>query len=79
MLDAGWQIGGVSDRGTHEAICLDDDERNGLEFAWDRDRSFRFKHGKVVFTREPLPWVDLLGGLDDPTADRYLPYLVNFQ
>lgn len=79
MLDAGWQIGGVSDRGTHEAICLDDDERNGLEFAWDGNRSLWFKDRKVLFTQEPPPRVDLLGGLDDPTADRYLPYLANFQ
>jgi len=79
ILDAGWQIGDGSDHGTHEAICLDDDEGNGLELAWDRDRSFWFKDGKVVFTREPMPWTDLLGELDDPTFDQYLPYLANFQ
>jgi catechol 2,3-dioxygenase len=32
-------IQGASDHGTHEAIYLPDPDGNGLELAWDRDRS----------------------------------------
>jgi catechol 2,3-dioxygenase len=32
-------IQGASDHGTHEAIYLGDPDGNGLELAWDRDRS----------------------------------------
>jgi catechol 2,3-dioxygenase len=39
LLDNGWGIDGASDHGTHEAVYLHDPDFNGLELAWDRDRS----------------------------------------
>lgn len=39
LLEHRWAIGGASDHGTHEAIYLDDPDGNGIELAWDRDRS----------------------------------------
>ena len=39
LIDHQWPIGGASDHGTHEAIYLDDPDGNGIELAWDRDRS----------------------------------------
>ncbi len=39
ILDHGWSIDGASDHGTHEAIYLHDPDFNGIELAWDRERS----------------------------------------
>lgn len=39
IFDHGWSIDGSSDHGTHEAIYLHDPDFNGIELAWDRERS----------------------------------------
>lgn len=39
LFDNGWTIDGLNDHGTHMAIYLHDPDSNGIELAWDRDRS----------------------------------------
>jgi catechol 2,3-dioxygenase len=43
LLRAGWAIDGASDHRTHEALYLSDPDGNGIELAWDRERSYWFK------------------------------------
>jgi len=64
-------IQGASDHGTHEAIYLPDPDGNGLELAWDRDRSVwpsyedMLSHGV-----QPLDVEDLLSVVasEEPSA-----------
>ncbi|MDQ6693444.1 MAG: VOC family protein [Chloroflexota bacterium] len=76
LLDQGWGIDGASDHGTHEAIYLHDPDFNGMELAWDRDRSeWPHRDGKLVFSRQPLDFAELLSELDEPTRPDYLEAL----
>ena len=66
LLDNGWSIDGASDHGTHEAIYLHDPDFNGIELAWDRDRSEwpRIDDG-LTFTTRPLDFDGLLAELEE--------------
>ena len=79
LLDNGWQVDGASDHGTHEAVYLHDPDFNGLELAWDRERSeWTDENGHPVFTRKSLDWADLLAQLDRPVRADYLESLSVF-
>ncbi len=55
-------IQGASDHGTHEAIYLADPDGNGLELAWDRDRSVWPSYEEQLSEGvQPLDVQDLLG------------------
>jgi catechol 2,3-dioxygenase len=75
LLDHGWGIDGASDHGTHEAIYLHDPDFNGLELAWDRDRSEWPSYDDVLNMRKPLDFESLLGELGDVDSAAYLPGL----
>jgi catechol 2,3-dioxygenase len=79
LLDAGWDIDGASDHGTHEAIYLHDPDGNGIELAWDRPKADWPRQGdRLVFSRTSLDFAHLLGELHDPTTDRHLPTLAAY-
>jgi catechol 2,3-dioxygenase len=64
-------IQGASDHGTHEAIYLADPDGNGLELAWDRDRSvWPSYEDQLTGGVQPLDVQDLLGVVasEEPTA-----------
>ena len=62
LTAAQWRIDGASDHGTHEAIYLRDPDGNGIELAWDRDRSDWFKSdGTIEMTTKALDLEGLLG------------------
>jgi len=64
-------IQGASDHGTHEAIYLADPDGNGLELAWDRDRSVWPSYEEQLADGiQPLDVQDLLGVVasEEPTA-----------
>ncbi len=64
IVESGWGIDGASDHGTHEAIYLHDPDGNGIEIAWDRDRSeWTRPDGSIVMKTERLDLQDLLGEL----------------
>ena len=69
LLDKDWSIDGASDHGTHEAIYLHDPDHNGIELAWDRDRSEwpRTDEG-LTFTRKPLDFDGLLAEIEEPVS-----------
>jgi catechol 2,3-dioxygenase len=77
LLDAGWNIDGAADYGTHDAIYLSDPDGIGIELAWDGDPTAWARDG-VSFARKPLDFAGLLAELNDPDTDRYLPQLANF-
>ncbi|ACZ41585.1 Glyoxalase/bleomycin resistance protein/dioxygenase [Thermobaculum terrenum ATCC BAA-798] len=55
LLQYNWPIDGASDHGTHEAIYTHDPDMNGIELAWDRDRSeWPTTNGKIHFYTRPL-------------------------
>ncbi len=65
------QIQGASDHGTHEAIYLADPDGNGLELAWDRDRSvWPTYEEQLADGIQPLDVPDLLAvvAAEEPTA-----------
>jgi catechol 2,3-dioxygenase len=69
LLDNGWSIDGASDHGTHEAIYLHDPDFNGIELAWDRDRSEWSQAGdQLSFTTRPLDFEGLLDELEEPVS-----------
>jgi catechol 2,3-dioxygenase len=69
LLDNGWSIDGASDHGTHEAIYLHDPDFNGIELAWDRDRSEWSQVGdQLSFTTRPLDFEGLLDELEEPVS-----------
>ncbi len=69
LLDNGWGIDGSSDHGTHEALYLHDPDYNGIELAWDRDRSeWPSSNGRLSFVNRPLNIESLLAEADTPTA-----------
>lgn len=69
LLDKDWSIDGASDHGTHEAIYLHDPDHNGIELAWDRDRSEWPRTGeKLTFTRKPLDFDGLLAEIEEPVS-----------
>ncbi|MDP9458292.1 MAG: glyoxalase [Actinobacteria bacterium] len=69
LLEASWTIDGASDHGTHEAIYFRDPDHNGIELAWDRNRSeWPQQDGKLIFNRRPLDFDGLLGELEDPVS-----------
>jgi len=74
LLDAGWGIDGASDHGTHEAIYLHDPDFNGLELAWDRDRS-AWPKTSADWGRKALDFESLLNELEDVDTAAYLPGL----
>jgi catechol 2,3-dioxygenase len=64
-------IQGASDHGTHEAIYLADPDGNGLELAWDRDRSvWPSYEEQLAGGIQPLDVQDLLALVEteQPTA-----------
>ena len=64
-------IQGASDHGTHEAIYLADPDGNGLELAWDRDRSvWPSYEEQLAGGVQPLDVQDLLSVVagEEPTA-----------
>ena len=64
-------IQGASDHGTHEAIYLADPDGNGLELAWDRDRSVWPSYEEQLKDGvQPLDVQDLLGVVasEEPAA-----------
>jgi catechol 2,3-dioxygenase len=66
LIDDGWSIDGASDHGTHEAIYLRDPDSNGIELAWDRDKSRWPRIGdQLNFTRRPLDFDGLLAALEE--------------
>ena len=70
LLDGGWGIDGASDHGTHEAIYLHDPDYNGIELAWDRDRSeWLGENGEILFSRKPLDFASLLAELGEPERE----------
>jgi len=69
LLDNDWSIDGASDHGTHEAIYLHDPDHNGIELAWDRDRSEWPRSGEeLTFTRKPLDFDGLLAEIEEPVS-----------
>jgi catechol 2,3-dioxygenase len=59
-------IQGASDHGTHEAIYLPDPDGNGLELAWDRDRSvWPSYEEQLAGGIQPLDVPDLLSVVAD--------------
>jgi catechol 2,3-dioxygenase len=69
LLDKDWSIDGASDHGTHEAIYLHDPDGNGIELAWDRDRSEWPRTGEeLTFTRKPLDLDGLLAEIEEPVS-----------
>ena len=69
LLDKDWSIDGASDHGTHEAIYLRDPDHNGIELAWDRDRSEWPRTGEeLTFTRKPLDFDGLLAEIEEPVS-----------
>jgi catechol 2,3-dioxygenase len=59
-------IQGASDHGTHEAIYLGDPDGNGLELAWDRDRSvWPSYEEQLAGGVQPLDVEDLLSVVAD--------------
>lgn len=79
LLDHGWGIDGASDHGTHEAIYMHDPDFNGMELAWDRERAaWPIENGQFVFFRKPLDFATLLGELNDPETEKYLPGLAKY-
>ncbi|HKH78301.1 MAG TPA: VOC family protein [Rubrobacteraceae bacterium] len=69
LLDNDWSIDGASDHGTHEAIYLHDPDHNGIELAWDRDRSEWPRSGEeLTFTRKPLNFDGLLAEIEEPVS-----------
>jgi catechol 2,3-dioxygenase len=70
LLEGGWSIDGASDHGTHEAIYLHDPDHNGIELAWDRDRSEWPQIGaRLSFTRRQLDFDGLLAELEQPVPE----------
>jgi catechol 2,3-dioxygenase len=64
-------IQGASDHGTHEAIYLPDPDGNGLELAWDRDRSVWPSYDDMLSHGvQPLDVQDLLSVVasEEPSA-----------
>jgi catechol 2,3-dioxygenase len=69
LLDNGWAIDGASDHGTHEAIYLSDLDFNGIELAWDRERSEWPRQGdQLKFTSLPLDFAGLLAEIGEPVT-----------
>ena len=69
LLDNDWSIDGASDHGTHEANYLHDPDHNGIELAWDRDRSEWPRSGEeLTFTRKPLDFDGLLAEIEEPVS-----------
>jgi catechol 2,3-dioxygenase len=69
LLDNGWSIDGASDHGTHEALYLHDPDFNGIELAWDRDRSeWPTRNGQLSFTSRHLDLRGLLAELEQPVS-----------
>ncbi len=67
LLDHGWSIDGASDHGTHEALYLHDPDFNGIELAWDRDRSQWPRAGdRLSFVTRHLDLRGLLAELEEP-------------
>lgn len=65
LIDAKWPIGGASDHGTHEALYLSDPDGNGLELAWDREKSvWTAPDGSIIMKTAPLDINSLLGELE---------------
>jgi len=69
LLDNDWSIDGASNHGTHEAIYLHDPDHNGIELAWDRDRSEWPRTGEeLTFARKPLDFDGLLAEIEEPVS-----------
>jgi catechol 2,3-dioxygenase len=76
LYDSGWSIDGSNDHGTHEAIYLHDPDFNGIELAWDRDRSQWPRQGDdLTFRNRPLDFDGLfaeLGESPDPYRAKFV-------
>lgn len=62
LIDANYQIDGVSDHGTQEALYLRDPEQNGVELYWDRPESDwpLDANGRIVFKNSSFDLNELL-------------------
>lgn len=61
LLQANWELDGAADHTTHEAVYLQDPDRNGIEIAWDRDpRVWRAPDGSIRMGTDPLDFEGLL-------------------
>lgn len=71
LLEVRWPIDGASDHGTHEAIYLRDPDGNGIELAWDRDRSVWTRpDGTIAMVTQYLDLDGLLAEIEStPSAD----------
>ena len=69
LLDGGWSIDGATDHGTHEAIYLHDPDFNGIELAWDRERSeWPWRDDRLSFAARPLDLDGLLTELEQSVS-----------
>ena len=69
LLEGGWSIDGATDHGTHEAIYLHDPDFNGIELAWDRERSeWPWRDDRLSFAARPLDLDGLLAELEQSVS-----------
>ena len=69
LIRAPWPIDGASDHGTHEAIYLRDPDGNGIELAWDRDKSLWTRpDGTIEMTTQALDLPGLLREIEMTTT-----------
>jgi catechol 2,3-dioxygenase len=69
IAESGWSIDGASDHGTHEALYLHDPDGNGIELAWDRDRSlWTNADGTINMKTDRLDLQNLLAELEGAPA-----------
>jgi catechol 2,3-dioxygenase len=69
LLDAGWAIDGMSKHSAHDALYLRDPDENGIELAWDLDRSAWPKTAdEKARSRGPLDLAELVAEADGATS-----------
>jgi catechol 2,3-dioxygenase len=69
LLEGDWSIDGATDHGTHEAIYLHDPDFNGIELAWDRERSeWPWRDDRLSFAARPLDLDGLLAELEQSVS-----------
>lgn len=68
LMDADYQLDGLSDHGTHQALYLRDPEENGLELYWDRPQEDWpvDANGHLIMTNEMFRLEGLLAELNGP-------------
>ena len=70
LQQANWPLREIADRGTHEAIYIEDPDGNDLELCWDRplDQWPRDAQGHIAFSGGELNLDDLLAEPDSAAA-----------